>query len=73
MAQTKRVSVLTSVHDRRLNEPMVQDNSIMRRLNGQPRGKRAGRLSSDSAQTEQNIILSCELVQMVEMMGFDSR
>ena len=33
MAQTKRVSVLTSIHDRRLNEPMVRDKSVMRRLN----------------------------------------
>ena len=50
MAQTERVSVLTSLHDHRLNEPMVQDKSVMHRLNGQPRGERAGRLSFDSAQ-----------------------
>ena len=34
MAQTEWVSVLTLVHDSRLNKPMVQDKSIMRRLKG---------------------------------------
>ena len=34
MAQTKWVSVLTSVHDRRLNEPTVWVKSIMHILNG---------------------------------------
>ena len=42
MAQTKRVSVLTSVHDRRLNELIVQDKSVMRRLNEKLRGECAG-------------------------------
>ena len=49
MAQTKRVSVLASVHDCRLKEPMVRDKSVMRRLNGQSGGECANRLSSDSA------------------------
>ena len=34
MVQTKRVSVLTSAHDRRLNKLTVQDKSVMRKLNG---------------------------------------
>ena len=50
MAQTERVLVLTSVHDRRLNEPMAHDKSIIRRLNEQPGGEPAGRLKPDSAQ-----------------------
>ena len=50
MVQTERVSVLTSIHDRRLNEILVQDKSVMRRLNRQPRGELTGQLSSDSAQ-----------------------
>ena len=33
MAQTKRVSVLMSVHDGRLNKQTVQDKSVVRRLN----------------------------------------
>ena len=33
MAQIELVSVLTSIHDHRLNEPMVQDKSVMHRLN----------------------------------------
>ena len=47
--QIEWVSVLTSAHDHRLNEPMVRDKSVMRRLNGQLGGKRADRLSSDLA------------------------
>ena len=50
MAQTKQASVLTLVHDRRLNEPMVRDKSIMHRLNGLLGGERANRLNPDSAQ-----------------------
>ena len=50
MGQTKRVSVLMSVHDCILNEPMIRDNSVMHRLNGKPRRERADRLSSDLAQ-----------------------
>ena len=42
MTQTERVLVLTSVHDHRLNEPMVRDKSVMCRLNGQLGGERAG-------------------------------
>ena len=41
MVQTEWVSVLTSVYDRRLNEPMVQDKSVMHRLNGKLGGERA--------------------------------
>ena len=50
MGQTEKVSVLTSVHDRRLNEPMVWEKSVMCRLNGQPEGECAGQLSSNLAQ-----------------------
>ena len=42
MAQTEQVSVLTSVHDHRLNEPMIQDKSVMRILNGQLGEERTG-------------------------------
>ena len=62
MVQTKRVSVLKSAYDHKFKKPMVQDKSVMRRLNEQPRRERAGQLSSDLTQTEQSIILSCELV-----------
>ena len=55
MAQTERVSVLTSVHDRRLNEPMVLDKSVMQRLNEKLRGERAGRLSPDLTQLNRTI------------------
>ena len=34
MLQTEWVSILTSVHDRRLNELIVQDTRVMRKLNG---------------------------------------
>ena len=50
MAQTEQVSVLMSVHDRRLNEPMVWDKSVISRLNRQSREKYAGRLSPNLAQ-----------------------
>ena len=50
MAQTERVLVLISVHDHRLNKPMVRDKSVMRRLTEQPVEEHAGRLSPDSAQ-----------------------
>ena len=33
MTQTERVSILTSVHDRRLNEQVVLGKNVMRRLN----------------------------------------
>ena len=55
MMQIKQVSTLTSVHDRRLNEPMVQDKSIMHRMNGKLREEGAGRLSPDSAQLNRAI------------------
>ena len=55
MAQIERVLVLTLVHDRRLKEQMVKDNSVMRRLNGQPGGKRTGRLSSDLVQLNRTL------------------
>ena len=50
MAQTERVSVLTLIYDRRLNKPMVQDKSVICKLNVLPRGKHAGRLSPNSTQ-----------------------
>ena len=50
MAQTEQVSVLMSVHDRKLNEPMIQDKSVMHRLNGKLGGEHVGRLSPDLAQ-----------------------
>ena len=50
MAQTKRVSILMSVLDHGLNEPMARDKSVIRRLNGQLGGEHTGRLSPDSAQ-----------------------
>ena len=42
MGQTEQVSVLTLVHDCRLNEPMVRDKSALCRLNKQPGGECAG-------------------------------
>ena len=50
MAQTERVSVLMSVHDHRLNEPLVRDKSVMRRLSGQQRREHIGQLNLGSAQ-----------------------
>ena len=42
MVQTEWISVLMLVYDYRLNELIVQDKSVMHRLNGQPGGERAG-------------------------------
>ena len=50
MAQTKWVLVLMSVHDHRLNKPMVWDKSVRRRLNRQLGEERTDRLSSDLVQ-----------------------
>ena len=55
MEQTEWVSVLTSVHDHRLNEPMVWDKSGMHKLNGQLGGERAGRPSPNSAQLNKEL------------------
>ena len=49
MVQTEQISVLMSVHNRRLNKPTVQDKSVMRRLNRKLGGKHAGRLNPDLA------------------------
>ena len=55
MAQTERVSVLTSVHDRRLNELTIWDKSVMHKLNRKLRGEPIGRLSLDLAQLNRAI------------------
>ena len=48
MTQIEWVSVLMSIHDHKLNEPIVRDKSVMHILNEQPEGERAGRLNPDS-------------------------